>query len=497
MIRDYLTFKNQFKYLTNEGNWQPRAYFLILFEEIDESLLIDVFNDLLKYHIFDVIVLDGKNNSQVYTYDPFENYRCGKSFRRLITLGECSQANVTDFYYYKFKTGLDRCTFNAIVSDWPPYIINPKYDDSLQVMGTEQYVMKILGDLEGFQINYTYTGDAKELATVKEDMIATYPLSSIQQGYFDTIYGGLFLTYERALAFDYICFHPAFDDELIIIVKKSGLVFAWKNIYLEFTYLVWILVAITFIVYYILLVVLFRVEDKCLVMLIMWHIMLQLGCKSRYVMKVKYFFIQWQLFAFLINIYYQSNLTGLTTHSSYNYQISTVNDLHEFNIQPCISTAMKKFLKYLSHVKFSEEVDEHCDTLLSSLDSVSKDYTKYTVVLHSIYRHIPFKYADEFGEPLLYALKKPYVKVIHAVYFYKGFPMLEKLSTHTERIREGGLLDKYKRDLFHETAIKNFSFSKRFQGRFFFPSYILLGGLGLSSGVFLLELITYYIFKRK
>ncbi|KPJ13368.1 hypothetical protein RR48_04407 [Papilio machaon] len=494
MVDNFDIFNDKFKYLTKEKDWNPNVYFLIVFKEINTKLLNDLFNILLNYHILEVVVINSKE-IQLFTYNPFDNYNCGKSFTSIIKLDDCAAVNITSLYFYKFHTGLKRCTFNAVVPHWPPYVINPERNvGPVKLLGTEQYIMKILSQLEGFNINYTYTDNAEEFSVIDNDMKATGSLSLIQNKKTDMIFGGMLLTYERGAAFSYFCGHHPFIDKLDIMVKKTGPLPIWRNLYLEFTYVVWILLAFTFFIFFVIFVS-FCIKEKCRIFLIMWAILLQQSCRLHYKFKVKCFIFQWILFSCLVNIYYQSNLMGLTTHVSHNYQISNEKDLLEFKLQSCVSHVIKEVVRITTGKEY--ESGKYCDTFLNSLDTVSEDDTKYTVTLYSIYNYNKFKYTDDYGDPLLYPFKIPIYKVMYAVYFYKGFPMLNILHTHTLRLRENGLI-KYKMDeLDYENSRKTFFAKKQFQARFIFPGCVLMIGLGLAVTSFIIELLVDYVQRKR
>ncbi|KPI96840.1 hypothetical protein RR46_04965 [Papilio xuthus] len=375
MVGNFDIFKDEFENLTKEKYWNPNVYFLIVFKEIDAKLLNNLFHILLHHHIFDVVVINSMDN-KLFTYNPFDDYNCGKSFTSIIKLENCAM-NLTNLYFYKFTTGLKKCNFNAVVSDWPPYVIIPEKNlGPVKLLGSEQYIMNILSKLEGFNINYTYKDNAEEFSVIDNDMEATGSLSLIQNKNTDIIFGGMLLTYERAAAFSYFCGHHAFVDQLDIVVKKTGPLPIWKNLYLEFTYVVWILLALTFFIFFTVLIT-FCIKEKCRTVLIMWSILLQQSCRLYYKFKVKCFIFQWVLFSCLLNIYYQSNLMGLTTHVSHNYQISNDKDLQDFKLQSCVSLVIKEVVRITTGKEY--ESGKYCDKVLNSLDTVSEDDTKYTV----------------------------------------------------------------------------------------------------------------------
>ncbi|KPI96841.1 hypothetical protein RR46_04966 [Papilio xuthus] len=495
-IDNFITFKNEFISHTQEKNWKPDAYYIIVFKEFKQTILTDLFQTLLQLHIFHVAILYASKNSPIHTYNPFQNKNCGKMFEEIIQFDNCSQTNIANIYFNKTEKILNGCTFNVAIPDWPPFTTNPKNNGIVKLNGTEQYLMKILGELEGFNLNYTYTENAEDFYVV-ENMKATGTLGLIQKGKIDITFGGMLLTYKRAFAFSYLYGYHDNEDEILTLVKKAETVPKWKNIYMEFTYIVWILVLITFVIYFIILSTLFRLKDKCYLILIMWDILFLHSHKLRLKFKGECILLQWVIFAFFINTYYQCNLTGLTTHPNYNYQISNSEDLSKFKLQSCVCSFIKTYIKALSPNKHFNDNNKDCDWLLNSVTVVSKDYTKYTVVLRSVYKFHEYKYKNEFGESLLYEFPRPESKIIYVIYFYKGFPCLGKMHLNALRLRENGLIDKRIRDLKYEVSKASTIAIKDYKASFIFPWHVLVIGFILSTVAFVIELIADYIMRRR
>ncbi|CAK1577915.1 unnamed protein product [Parnassius mnemosyne] len=228
-------FKDKFMFLSMEEGWKPDVHFLIIFEELELSEINDVFKTLLHYHVFKVLVINGASNSNIYTYNPFENYGCGIVFTRIISYGKCLEANITKSFFDKPVTGLRNCTFRVAFCDTPPFYINPYNDQRKEkLVGLEQFVLQTLSELEQFNVIYTYQFNPEEGSIIGDDMIAYGPMRSIQKGDVDVMIGGLILRPKRVEAFSYLYGHYTNYDGLIILVKKAGLVSNLKNTYIEF-----------------------------------------------------------------------------------------------------------------------------------------------------------------------------------------------------------------------------------------------------------------------
>ncbi|CAG5029046.1 unnamed protein product [Parnassius apollo] len=217
-------FKDEFMFLSMEEGWKPDVYFVIVLRELELSEINDVFKFLLRYHVFKVLVINRASNANVYTYNPFENYGCGKVFTRTISYGKCMKANITKSFFYKPVTGLRKCTFKVGFCDLPPYAIDPNNNKRKEkIKGIEQFVLETLSELEQFNVIYSYQSNPEETSAIGDDMIASGPLSSIQKGDVEIMLGGYSLMHKRAEAFSYLYGHHSNYDGLIILVKKAGL----------------------------------------------------------------------------------------------------------------------------------------------------------------------------------------------------------------------------------------------------------------------------------
>ncbi|XP_026753088.2 uncharacterized protein LOC113513293 [Galleria mellonella] len=484
---------NKFVYFTREPQWNPYARFLIIIKSLDAELE-DIFNVFLKFHVINVVVINGTSDCDLYTYNPFEDYGCGKRFTKIIHYGKCRKPAVDDIFPNKLITGFRNCTIIISAPHWPPYSIDPSRNVTPST-GIEQYMFQIISELEHFDVEYIYSDDAENFTTVNEDMSAVGPLALLQYNKADVILGGMILIKSRADAFDYIWAHLAYIDDLRFMVKSATDVAIWKNVYLEFQPTVWMLLTLTFVVYSIIFFVLFSVKDKNSIMLKMWDSFFQHGHEVRGRFPIKCFFIAWIWFAFLINSYYQSSLVSLSNHPAKDYQISNEDELRYFNMKACISPAIETFQLAEGMKPYMNMIDE-CDSLMQSMKSVSQDDDIFTITLNSLYLYHKHEFYNQWGASSVYCFSIPLSKIIYGIYMYKGFPIHERLHSVSLRLRENGLLDKSVYDIYYERMIKHHFHQKPLQLFLLIPWYLYIFGMCLSVAVFILEFVVVKKFIR-
>lgn len=481
-------FAENFHHLTKEKDWNPRSKFLIIVNDIVGDLRA-IFDELLKYHATNALVVEGRESMNMYTYEPFENFGCGKRYDDIVYFGKCLQPNVGNLFPDKTKTGLRNCTFNVESAHWPPFATDP---NRVIVRGVEQAVLKFLAESEHFNINYTYVDNAEIFSLVQSDMTAIGPLQKLQDNEVDMNIGGMLLVASRTEAFDYIWSHMM-TDEIIVLVQKSRELAAWKYIYIEFPASVWALLIIAFLVYSVLMIFVFKVKDRGSFTIKMFDTLLSHGIQAKFPTNVllRLVLLHWIWFAYLIGLHYQTSLTSLTTHPLHVYQISDTEDLRTYKIKSCVSQVMHSVLS-AEQLTFEEYENNSytrgCTKYLESISTVSETDEAFTVSFSASYLFYKNEFCDVAGCKL-YTFKQPLNMVLHSMYLYKGFPMLDELHLRTLRFRENGMVEKCLDVIYTSRELNNKVHMESFKSLFVIPWYIVIFGTGSAFFAFVIELI--------
>ncbi|CAD0199670.1 unnamed protein product [Chrysodeixis includens] len=177
--------------------------------------------------VINVVVVNATEDPLLYTYNPYDNYNCGKRYDSVINYGKCSRAvNLLDLYPEKAVTGLQNCTLDVVISHWPPFTIVYSRDSnnisSALAKGLEPYLLRLMGETQGFKVNIIDDYDSENISTVSSDLRATGTLRKLQDNEVDAVIGGMLLIPSRALAFSFIDGHLGYTDEIRFIVKLSA-----------------------------------------------------------------------------------------------------------------------------------------------------------------------------------------------------------------------------------------------------------------------------------
>uniref|UniRef100_A0A2A4IVU0 Putative ionotropic receptor ligand binding domain-containing protein n=1 Tax=Heliothis virescens TaxID=7102 RepID=A0A2A4IVU0_HELVI len=486
-------FAKHFIRTTKEPSWNPKARFLIIVYDLDGDLEL-MFNTFLKLHAINVVVVNATDDAHLYSYNPFDNYNCGKRYDEIISYGKCSQAHSYDLYPEKLVTRLQNCTFNVLLTQWPPYTIitaNSSNNDDPLMNGAEPYLIRTIGDKLGFNINILSSkNESEEFPTVSSEMTAVGTLKRIQDSEADILIGGMLLTPSRALAFSYVYGLFVYTDEIRFVVKRASDIANWKYIYLEFDHTVWLLLLLALMTYSMLTVILLRTKDRSYVVLNLLSNLVLHGRTFQTRWSVKYVLIIWVVFAYLVNTFYHSSLVSLVTHPVRDYQISTEEDLTKYQLKPCFSSIMGKYYVESVQSDGSFDVMDGCYGLMESVTTVSKSSNMYTIILYGVYQYHEQKFFDEYGNHLIIPLPEPYSKVIYSMYMYKGFPMVDELRHRSLQLRESGIVDKVMRDMIFKKQIKYSYHHREYVPRFAIPWVLYIVGCSASIIAFVIEIIS-------
>lgn len=477
-------FTYRFPFVAQEYFWNPYGRFLIVIKHLLKEDITTIFDLLLKLHVINVVVVDEADTS-LYTYNPFENYLCGKSYDRIIDYGKCSKPCTKDLYPNKLVTDLKNCTFRVNCPHWPPFSMDP-LKRNVDIPGIEDFIFNEISDIEQFKVNYSYVVDGEIFTVIQENSLALGPLDSLQKGETDIILGGMLLTQQRAWVFSYICSHLAYADEVKYLVKKATAVSPYRNIYLEFNTIVWIALLFSFVTYFIFFVVVVRPKDSGQVCLKMLAYMILNGTRIKN-HRTRMILISWIWFAYLMNACYQTTLVSITSHPYNSYQPSDVKDIAEYELKPCVSKVVRDFLS-IEDLPFSDSQDENCLKLLDSIHTVSRSFSKFTVVFNFMYAYNEHSFYDEMGESMIYSFKSPLSKLVYGIYMYKGFPLQERLYKHVLRMRENGLIQQHENRL-HWQNNRKYRFNEKLRKSYFIiPWCVLIPGYAISTAVLVLEI---------
>lgn len=492
IFEDPSNFGECFDRLTMEPTWNPLSRFLIVIKSLKHDDLKDIFDTLLKLHVINVLIVNGTNETHLYSYNPYDNYGCGKYYDKAISYGSCLEST-QDLYPNKLVTGLRGCTFNVNIPHQPPFTIDPakNINQEHHSLGVEQDLFNILAETEQFTVNYIFKFE-DIYSTIGPDMKVSGPMKMLQNNETDVMFGSMILVKARAEAFTFLNGHLDYVDEFRFVIKKAPYVATWRYIYLEFHSTVWAMLLLVFITYAIIMMTLLREKDKGKVIFKLFDMFFAHGWKIRLPLKIRFIFIMWVWFCILVNNFYQSSLVSLITSPIREIQISEEKDIFNFKLRPCMPIKLQKYLAtelQINGTKYFSNENKDCKDEIDNVNAVSRSPELFTISQKVILLYNKRKYMNKYGTFDIYVLKKPYASFLYATYFYKGFPITDRMRRTSIQLREFGFAGRSLRDRYYSQLVKIHYRQNVYKIKNFIQWYIYIAGGTLSFLVFILEVL--------
>ncbi|XP_045494870.1 uncharacterized protein LOC123693716 [Colias croceus] len=425
--------------LTKVSSWDPYTKIIIVIKYLSHESMREIFDMLLEVHVVNVLLLNDTATVDLFTYNPYENYRCGRQYDRIIEFGQCNGVSeFIDLFYNKLITGLNRCKFRITYTHFPPHAIDPSSSD-YSLPGINQYILNMIAKKENFTTKDTYKYNADEFSIIVNGSTAVGPLRRLQTNKTDIVVGVMILTGPRSRVFTYITDNYASIDYIVLQVARAR-AGELGNILEEFRGIVWLLLLLVFVLFSSLYFLINKQESKSIILLKLFGYLLLQSSRIRGGTKSRFILIFWIVFAYLIHCYYLSNLVSFMTNPILEHQISSEEDIVSYNLKPCVSKAVRHIVYNILNITFPNEDEKRCEGDLESIRIVRRESNRYTVSLLSMYNYYENDLLDAHGKPTMYTISPPMTKILYATYLFKGFPMYNKLQQYYLRVGEVGLM---------------------------------------------------------
>lgn len=472
---------NKISDLTQDRYWNPRAKFILVIYKLDDNFIRKMFLKLMRMHIINISIIGLINeNIRIVTYDPFDNFGCGRSFDQITEYNYCPNPSEINLYPDKLKNGFKNCSLTSIMSDLPPFVISDEEHNSTYVRGMEPFIMKMLAEMEGFNNNFVCCEPEENVPNVLENWTATESLGALQRNEADFAVGGHVALLNRAILFDYLFTYNELNDFISLITYPAEPLERWKEVYIEFSPSVWLLILLIFILYYLIVIYFFKRKstndiavDKITIALIMLDCLFSHSAGNIIEKKnMRFLFMVWIFFTFLLNCCYQTYFSSLTSTRNFILNYKNPQLFLRYNMTYCIGNGMLiLYMKSLQPYVYDECEDtkscikmiagrenlEECLTMRKSALVVAKNPKKFSLMPLSFFNYYGYGIRGVIGNPLLEALNKPdgrrYWNKHTAIYVYRGFPLLDRFNLQLLRLREVGLTVKNRKDVFYKQEI--------------------------------------------
>ncbi|XP_063380319.1 uncharacterized protein LOC134666941 [Cydia fagiglandana] len=343
------------------------------------------------------------------------------------------------------KPNLENCTFNILAHHYPPLVFSDLKPEDTFAVGIERYLVQLLLEAEHMSPNYTFVPETVEFGDITNNYTVTGIMKKLHENEVDLLFGGFSLNNKRALLFDFISIHLAFEDIFIPVTPNAELVQRWKIIYMIFEYRVWLLLLVAIFICSALLTSI-DILSKCesnsssKLLKLFGNATQNVVLKRKENLSENVIIINWLWFVFLVTCYYNTQLTSHSTFRTYEPQINEYMSLENYNLTPCFSHDMMAFIKNseppIIHEQYLEM--DRCKTADLALDEIVKSSSKYTVTIY--YKYLWWASQHPKEKSRVHVMQENMYKTHYAIFFKRGFPLLQRFERTMSRIVECGFV---------------------------------------------------------
>jgi hypothetical protein len=480
--------------------YNPRAKFIILAESTNYTLY---FRQLSQYFIYSAVLLDLESN--VITTESFlyEDALGTQIESRIWEHCDIDNLRITDLFDKKLLPMWTNTTITAVYTKEFPYLavhnnkmIGLFWKNFNLIKEKLQFKVTLI---ENFQEDDFYS-TLGQFAFISSQSSVKSVSDKLKKRN-----ASIALNFHQAVTRDFLNFdtlpiHIFFN--YFWVVPKARHLRSWETFYRNFDTPTWLSVLLLITIlsltkYY------FRERDLFLAFLSYYQILLE-NSNLRTVQINKNtarIIISVSLLSFLVlSTSFKTAMVSSFTKPPYEHQISSLEDIVNLNLK-CYATEEIKSSYGMSEDYLSGYV-ANCTTINKNKGDILKEIALQRSAAMTC-RGFEFKFMLEWlylmgYEKRLIALVPKKVSSDNAfMYFTKGHPLYDRFFTLAGRISNSGISNFFFNNAYH--TIERILMSKKLLnskslklGHIEIAFYILLGGLGISSAVFLLEIFYQY-----
>ncbi|XP_063360629.1 uncharacterized protein LOC134649728 [Cydia amplana] len=444
--------QNLIDFVNKDFYRKPEALYIIVVSDTTKDDLVLIFHTLWKYHIIHtlIIVRETNNYSSIYSYFPYAEGGCGRNYNSTIKISDCNSVKKSDIMDSIREYGipiLQNCILHVATHNYPPLVISEVDPENEFAVGIEMFFLHILAKMENISLNYVFFPES-EFGQVSDNFTVNGILRKLYENEVDMVIGGFALNSRRALFFDFIWTHFAYEDSFVTVTPSAGLEEQWKIIYLVFNPLVWLLLLFIFLLCSFLLSI-HEYNYTVLNNNISSELLNLIGnCTQNIPLSLKaelfknFIIVHWIWFGFIVNCFYQTKLTSFTTFRSSKPQLNEYMSLYDYNFTPCFSLDIAPFMKSsgqvpIIHEEYLETLG--CETADLSMDMVAKTQNKYTVTHY--YRYLWWITKNPTKKAQIYLMKEKLYNAVYAIFLKRGFPLLKDFQLKILRLVDNGFVN--------------------------------------------------------
>ncbi|EFA09063.1 uncharacterized protein LOC107398569 [Tribolium castaneum] len=467
--------------------YNPRATFIIVLETDAQN----VFPQLLKYFIHDVILLE-RNNLTLTTFEPLKNEKIFDGNLEPKILGNCEAFDLSK-RDKKVPKLWRNTTVSAVFHDFFPYL----YDAKTRLRGGEFYLYQQFFEKVAFKnqtfLKIDFAGFGKRNGTYEGTLKSLYNREA-------TILLNLYEAHENLIHdFDMVPLYMDISQYWVVPHAKPRAY--WKAIIYSFKYDIWLIITS--------LLVSLSLIWQCLdnrsfiaSFLVMYQILIEASLPS--VVKIRSNLTRLFLFAVLlpflvISTTFRTAMIQSLTSNSYEAQIDSLEDLIESKVSCNITESIQK--TFASSDDNVAKYVKNCNTHKSEdvnnaiFDQIVAGRKVATISRLTQYRRALTRlYQEGFKGPIMHVIPARVSQNYMNLYLAKGTPFYHRFCEISGRFQFNGITTNLFRNIVwqskrvissHQLNKSNKLSIKQVAVAF----YLFLIGLGAAFLVFLAEVL--------
>lgn len=446
-LKEYSEFQLLLKTIYRTAIWNANARYIVAFFGAQQDYKM-IFELAWMYYVINIDLID--ETLQLNSYLPYENESCGQNIQSVV-IGKCQE--IGEPFPNKIPKNFYGCPLRLMVNIYPPFVINPRVmNESATHGGLDMAILNTF--VRKFNLTKQIRASPSAFAFKLSNGNYSGSLFYLDANISDMAIGSLFPNLEFFIDFDISSLYYEVHFSWIVPAAKQGK--QWKSLVLIFNLYLWLIIfaviGCNFIIWWV-----FGkhtsdktyFEEISICMLKCWYVFLQGGISLPYSATMRILVIFWAFFALLLATLYQSQLLSIMLTPVFEHQISNGKELGESSVHIYLK---QEFVMRLNNSgRPSDKIIIQKSIMLSSADhsAVQRKYHENGAFLAtraaSLYQ-LPRNYSYPSGKIAMHICKDYEFGNPIAMFFRKGFPLIELYNQYLSNAISGGLLAKWVKD---------------------------------------------------
>ena len=246
LVKNFEAFRTLFKKITSNQFIYDSIYLIVLTKGMIQETQ-EIFRMLWNIFIYNVdILVEEERFVSLLTFIPFKTGLCNDTTPKTINKFESGKWDSDVFFPNKFKN-LHQCTIKIGTYAYEPIVTQIRLSDgSLQLVGSDVEMLKGISEVLNFKSDIYFNEEPDSYGVIYDNGTYTGLIKDTINGYYDMIFGFFFSSYNKCIHLS--CSQPYFNVPLVLIIPPASLMTSFEKLFQSFSFIVWILLIITFLV---------------------------------------------------------------------------------------------------------------------------------------------------------------------------------------------------------------------------------------------------------